>query len=87
MTMLKVKERDIQAGEREVIKASEEVQVRNLIAFSEVLKNMRGAIVEIGQRVDHLQNRMMTYDKLFEQQRQQIAYLQQQIYQKGSLNE
>lgn len=80
-------ERDIQAGEREAVKASEEVQVRNLMAFSEMLKLIKNSILELDRKVASLQNRILTSEKLFEQQRQQIAYLQQQVYNRGSVNE
>ena len=76
---------DVQAGEREAIKASEEVQRRNVISMMQFSNDTRKAVLDLAKIVDALQNKMMTFDKLFQEQRKQIAFLQQQLYQRGTV--
>lgn len=81
--------RKIEAGEKEIVLASEEVQRRNAqtaMAHSNLTRKM---LLELNAIVDALQNKMIAQNKLILQQRNQLAALQQQFYAKGtvSLNE
>lgn len=77
-------ERRIQAGELEKVKAAEETQRRNAITILAQLQMFQGAIKEMGVRLDVLQNHYLNQQKLFEQQRLQLARLQQEFYARGS---
>lgn len=77
-------ERRIQAGELEKVKASEETTRRNALAVIGQLDMCMKAIKEVRNRLDVLQNHFMNQQKLFEQQRMQLARLQQEFYARGS---
>ena len=78
--------KQIQAGEREAIKASEEVQVRNLKSMMEFSNDTRKVVLELREIIDSLQNRMIAMNTLIDQQRIQLANLQQQFYAKGTVS-
>jgi len=77
---------DPQAGEREAIKASEEVQVRNLKSMMEFTNETRKMVLELSARIELLQNKMIMMDKQNDERRLQLANLQQQFYQKGTVS-
>lgn len=77
-------ERRVQSGELEKVQASEEVGRRNALAVLAQLDVLRKAILEMAVRIDTLQKNMMNQQQLFEQQRMQLAKLQQQFYARGS---
>ena len=77
---------DPQAGEREAIKASEEVQVRNLKSMMEFTNETRKMVLELAARIELLQNKMIAMDQQNEERRLQLANLQQQFYQKGTVS-
>ena len=74
----------IQAGDREAIKASEEVQVRNLKSMMEFTNSTRKMVLELREVINSLQNKMIAMDTQNEERRMQLANLQQQFYLKGT---
>lgn len=77
-------QRKIEAGELEKVKAAEETGRRNALAVLMQLDACQKAIREMGVRLDHLQKNYMNQQTLFEQQRLQLARLQQEFYARGS---
>lgn len=77
-------DRKIEAGELEKVKAAEETGRRNALAVLSQLSLCQKAIVEMGMRLDSLQANYLNQQKLFEQQRMQLARLQQEFYARGS---
>ena len=77
---------DVQAGDREAIRASEEVQVRNLTSIAEFSQDTRKMVREVDNVVTALQNKMIAMSAQLDQQRKQLAALQQQFYSKGTVS-
>jgi len=77
---------DPQAGEREAIKASEEVQIRNLKSMMEFSNSTRKMVLELKEVINNLQNKIIMMDKRDDERRLQLANLQQQFYQKGTVS-
>ncbi len=77
---------DPQAGERELITASEEVQVRNLKSMMKFTNDTRKMVLELREIINSLQNKMIMMDKQNDDRRIQLANLQQQFYQKGTVS-
>jgi len=75
---------DVQAGDREAIKASEEVQVRNLKSMMEFTNATRKMVLELAARIELLQNKMIAMDQQNDQRRMQLATLQQEFYKRGT---
>ena len=78
--------RKIQAGELEKVKASEEVTRRNVQAVIQHSNETRKALLELREMFDALQGNVMNMQKLQEEQRKQLAALQQQFYARGSVS-
>ena len=72
------------AGNKEIILASEEVQRNNILACIQYGNETRKMVLELGKIVDALQNQVITQHKTIDQQRLQLANLQQQFYEKGT---
>ena len=79
-------ERKIQAGERQAVKASEEVTRRNVKMILDFTNETRKILLELRKMFDSLQGNVMNMKKEQEQYRLQLANLQQQFYQKGSVS-
>jgi hypothetical protein len=77
-------ERKVQAGELEKVQAAEEVTRRNVTAVIQHANETRKMVLELKLMVDTLQNNMLNLKKLHDQQRHQLALLQQQFYQRGT---
>ena len=74
------------AGDKEIILASEDVQRKNIKVAIEYGNQTRKMIIELGKIVDALQNQVITQSKTIDQQRLQLANLQQQFYMKGTVS-
>jgi uncharacterized coiled-coil protein SlyX len=74
------------AGDKEIVLASEEVQRQNLRAAINYGNETRTMVRELGVIVNALQNQVITQNKTIDQQRLQLANLQQQFYQKGTVS-
>lgn len=75
----------MEAGEKEVKKALEEVQVRNIntiIAFVEASRQM---ILAQQIKIDSLNAQSAAQAELLNQFRIQLAYLQEKVYKGGSI--
>jgi hypothetical protein len=77
-------ERKVQAGELEKVQAAEEVTRRNVTAVIQHANETRKMVLELKLMVDTLQNNMLNLKKLHDQQRHQLALLQQQFYLRGT---
>lgn len=75
---------DVQAGDREAIKASEEVQVRNLKSMMEFTNETRKMVLELAARMEALQNKMIAMDEQGKTRAMQLANLQQEFYRRGT---
>lgn len=79
-------EDNVQAGEREAIMASEEVQVRNMKSMMKFTNDTRKMVLELKTIIDSLQNKMIQMNEQNEERRMQLANLQQQFYLKGTVS-
>jgi archaellum component FlaC len=74
------------AGDKEIMLASEKVQATNIkscIQFSNETRKIVNALLE---KVERLENNVLTYKTLVEQQKQQLAILQGRFYSAGSVS-
>lgn len=74
----------VEAGQVEKVKASEEVNRRNIQAVIEHSNMTRKMVVELSVIVESLQNKMMTFQTLLDQQRHQLANVQQVLVARGT---
>ena len=75
---------DPQAGEREAIKASEDVQVRNLNSMMLFSNETRKIVLELAARLESLQNKMIAMEEQGKVRAMQLANLQQEFYRRGT---
>jgi len=71
-------------GDKEIILASEEVTRRNILAIAEHAKETRRMTAELLNRVDTLQNNLMSRERELGAIKKQLAYLQQKMFSKGT---
>lgn len=74
------------AGDKEIILASEEVQRKNINVAVQYGNETRKMVRELGVIVNALQNQVITQNKETQQLRLQLANLQQQFYNKGTVS-
>lgn len=79
-------EKDAKAGEREVIKASEECIRRNVESGLQFAQDTRKMVLELSTMFDALQNNVRNMHNLLNETRMQLANLQQQFYARGSVS-
>jgi chaperonin cofactor prefoldin len=72
------------AGDREIAKASEEVATRNVLAAIQHSNETRKIVKELATILDALQNRVRVQNEEIKQLREQLSKLQQQFYLKGT---
>lgn len=76
--------KDPQAGDREAIKASEEVIKRNIISMMSHSNQTRQMVLELAQRMEALQTKMMAMDTQQKEMIKQLSVLQGEFYKRGT---
>ena len=74
----------MEAGELEVKKALEDVQVRNIKAVIEYTKASRELILEQGRQIDALRSQVQAQASLLNQFRVQLAGVQTKLFSGGT---
>jgi predicted RNase H-like nuclease (RuvC/YqgF family) len=74
----------MEAGEKEMRKAFEEVTTRNVKAAIAHLNETRKMVQELTKKVDHLEKTIIEKDGVINSLRVQIAGIQQKLYSGGS---
>ena len=77
-------EDQIQAGQREAVKSSEEATRRNVEMVIQFSNDTRQMVLELRKLFDNLQNHVMNHHADLGQLREQLAMLQQQFYARGT---
>ena len=80
-------ERKIKAGDREVIRASEEVNRRNAESAIQFANNTRKMVLEMRVLFDTLQNHVMNQRSEINELRGQLANVQQELYARGTVRD
>ena len=75
----------METGEKEIRQAFEEVTTRNVKGAIEYSTETRKLVRLLEEKVSHLENTIISKDVELNAMKQQIAWLQQQIY-KGGLS-
>jgi len=78
-------ERRIKAGEREVVRASEEVNRRNAESAIQFANGTRKMVLEMRALFDTLQNHVINQLAQINELREQLSKLQQEIYARGTV--
>jgi hypothetical protein len=74
----------MEAGEKELRKAFEDVTTRNVKAAVEYSNETRKLVNDLVTKVDHLEKALIDKDKVINGLRMQIASIQQKLYTGGS---
>ena len=74
------------AGDKEIILASEKVQAQNIQTNIDFSNETRGLVRGLEEKVMRLENTILSFQALMDQQKKQLAALQQQFYAKGSVS-
>ena len=74
----------MEAGEKEVKKALEEVQVRNITTIVKFVEDSRQIILAQQIKIDSLNAQLIAQAELLNQFRVQLAYLQEKVFSGGS---
>ena len=74
----------MEAGEKEMRKAFEEVTTRNVTAAINHANETRKMINDLVKKVDHLEKALIDKDTVINNLRAQISNIQQQLYSGGS---
>jgi len=75
----------MEAGELEVKKALEEVQVRNITGIADFTQKSREMILEQNKKIDSLNSQLLAQAKLLNEFRTQLAFLQTKVFSGGSI--
>jgi len=75
----------IKAGDREVIRASEEVNRRNAESAIQFANDTRKMVLEMRTLFDTLQNHVMNQRSEINELRSQLANVQQELYARGTV--
>lgn len=76
--------RQLETGELELRKAFEEATIQNVKMIVDFSQETRKLTRELGEKVDHLSNLILTKDKELETMNIQLAALQQRLYSQGT---
>jgi hypothetical protein len=76
---------DLHAGEREVKKALEEVQVRNVTAIADFTQKSRAMVLDQDKKIDSLNSQVQAQAALLNEFRTQLAFLQTKVFSGGSV--
>ena len=74
----------MEAGEREIKKALEEVQIRNIEAIANYTETSRQMVLAQQLKIDSLNSQIMAQEALLGQFRIQLAHLQTKVFSGGS---
>lgn len=74
----------MEAGEKEVKKALEEVQVRNITAIVDFTQKSRAMVLEQNKKIDSLNSQVQAQAALLGEFRVQLAHLQTKVFSGGS---
>ena len=74
----------MEAGEKEVKKALEEVQVRNITTIVSFVEASRQMTLAQQVKIDSLNTQLIAQAELLNQFRIQLAYLQEKVFSGGS---
>ena len=74
----------MEAGEKEIKKAFEEVTTRNVLTGIEYTKETRKLFRNLEEKVDRLQNQVVAQGELLNQFRIQLAAVQTKLFSGGS---
>jgi hypothetical protein len=75
----------MEAGEKEVKKALEEVQVRNITTIVSFVEESRKMILAQQIKIDSLNAQLVAQAALLNEFRTQLAYLQAKVFSGGSI--
>lgn len=75
----------MEAGEREVKKALEEVQVRNITAVVDFTQKSRTMILDQDKKIDSLNSQVQAQAALLNEFRTQLAHVQTKVFSGGSV--
>lgn len=75
---------EMEAGEKEMRKAFEEVTTRNVTAAIEFSNETRKMVQGLTKKVAHLEQAVIDKDKVINVLREQVVHLQQKMYLGGS---
>jgi len=75
----------LEAGEKEVKKALEEVQVRNITTIVSFVEASRKMVLEQQEKIDSLNSQVAAQSALLEQFRIQLAAIQTKFFSGGSV--
>ena len=74
----------MEAGEKEIKKALEEVQVRNITTIVKFVEDSRQMILAQQVKIDSLNAQIVAQSELLNQFRVQLAHLQTKVFSGGS---
>lgn len=75
---------NMEAGEREIKKGLEEVQVRNITTIVSFVEDSRKLILAQEAKIDSLNSQMIIQANLLNEFRKQLAHLQTKVFSGGS---
>ena len=75
----------MEAGEKEIKKALEEVQVRNITTIVKFVEDSRQMILAQQVKIDSLNAQIVAQSELLNQFRVQLAHLQTKVFSGGSM--
>jgi len=75
---------NMEAGELEVKKALEDVQVRNINGIADFTQHSRKMILEQNKKIDSLNSQVQSQAALLNEFRTQLAFLQTKVFSGGS---
>ena len=75
---------NMEAGEREMRKAFEQVTTNNVRTVIDYSKTTRELVRESGKKVEHMEKLLQEQNKTIAQLRQQLAVVQGKLYANGS---
>lgn len=75
----------MEAGEREIKKALEEVQVRNINAVVDFTQKSREMVLEQNRKIDSLNSQVQSQAVLLSEFKTQLAFIQTKVFSGGTL--
>lgn len=75
----------MEAGELEIKKALEEVQVRNITAIVDFTQKSREMVLEQNKKIDSLNTQIQSQSALLNEFKTQLAFLQTKVFSGGSI--
>ncbi len=78
-------ERVIESGEKEIVIASEKVQVQNIMTMIGVIKDLRSDIHRLEEELKRMKNNFLTLQNEYQEQKRQLSILQGRFYAAGTV--